>query len=516
MKKYLFIILTAAVSQQATAQSTPVSEQAYRYADETQLWRLGGNAAALAIDLKGADSSAVNRGVAFFNFQHRDGDYHRVQEGGQQNQLRFFTERYQKIGKYLYGYGSFDFDMGRTKDRAWSDVMRTYNSNPFLSGSGIFGKYDFQDFVLRARVGSVRLGHFNYGAELLYKVGDLSRLRDPRSRQRMAEYQITPAVVYTTGAHHVGLSAFYHRYKEKNSMTTAASNPDITYYEMSGLENAVGTFRGYSSYWREYVNHEFGGELSYGFEGTSFSSVNAVTYKNGTEYAYGVRKKEPGTYYTRHYGFSTRNRLHQQKLLHSLDVSIDYEEAYADQFNQEERTSTNESGNTTQTWVTTLTFPKRYQLKKLDLSARYRLSFTSQATIRGYVGLTYDYQHVSNKHIPPTSQLKYGASLLGLEGGYGLLANHLWITARVAYNTSGTPSLVLHNPQAVMAQNVLIPDMCYYEANYFRGRVQLTYQTPITIKHQTNNWYASVYGDFLQTNNSMKQRQVGLSVGVYY
>ena len=514
------MVCTHAVAQktqdagQQGRHEAPVSEQSYRYADETQLWRLTDNAAGLAIDRH--DSAAANRGVAFFNLQHQSGDYHRVQEGNQQNSLRFFTERYQKIGKYLYGYGSFDFDMGRIKERAWSDVMRTYNSNPFISGSSISGKYDFLNFALRAKLASIRLGHFNYGAELYYKVGDLSRLRDPRSRQRMAEYRLTPSAVYTTGRHHVGLSAFYHRYKEKNSMTTAASNPDITYYEMSGLENAVGTFRGYSSYWREYVNHEFGAELSYAYRSKTFHSVNTLNYKNGTEFAYGIHKKEPGTYYTRQYGLTTRNRIERQRLIHSIDVTLNYEEAYADQFSQEEHTETNEVGNTTQYWVTTMTFPKRYQLQKTDLAAHYRLSFTDRQAVRGFVGMTYRFHHVSNKHIPPTSQLKYGASQLGVEGGYGFFGHRLWVTANANLNIHGTADLSLHNAQAVMAQQVLIPDMDYYEANYFQGRLQLTYQMPITIKRQTNHWFAGIYGEYLTTNNSLNGKTVGVSVGLYY
>ncbi len=514
MKKISLLILTALCSAHVGAQQPKVSLQSYRYADETQLWRLGDNAAGMALDLQG--DSAANRGVAYFNLHHLSGDYHRVQEGAQTNQLRFFTERYQKIDKYLYGYGSFDFDMGRIKDRAWSDVMRTYNSNPYISGSGVFGKYDFQNFTLNARLASVQLGRFNYGASLLYKVGDLSRLRDPRSRQRLAEYQITPSAVYTAGAHHIGLSAFYHRYKEKNSMTTAATNPDITYYEMSGLENAVGTYRGYSSYWREYVNHEFGGSLSYAFDNGSLNSINDLSYKNGTEYAYGNHKKEAGTYYTRKYGFSTRNRITRDRLIHSIDASVNYEEAYADQYNQEEQTTIDELGNTTQTWVTTLTFKKRYQLKKLDLRAHYRLSFTDQNTVRGYVGASYALQRVSNKHIPPTSQLKYSTSLLSLEGGYGLLGHRLWVNARADYNISADNELTLHQADAPLAVNVLTPDMDYYRANYFRGHLELTCQLPVTIKRQTNNWYATLYGDYLRTDNSLNGYQAGFTVGIYY
>ena len=127
-KKYnLFLVsLVSLVSLEITAQ-----EGSYRYEDETQLWHLTNNAAGLGFDV---DS---NRGYAEFSAEHRGGDYRRVQEGGQRNELQFTTERYQKIGYLLVGYGRFQFDMDRTKDRAWCDVMRPYNSNPFFSGSSI-------------------------------------------------------------------------------------------------------------------------------------------------------------------------------------------------------------------------------------------------------------------------------------------------------------------------------------------------------------------------------------------
>ena len=98
-----------------------IQEGYYRYEDARQLWRQTDNAAGLSLD------TIRNRGYALFEFAHRDGDYRRVQEGGQSNQLTFKTERYQTIAGVLVGYGRFHFNMDHTKDRAWCDVMRPYN-----------------------------------------------------------------------------------------------------------------------------------------------------------------------------------------------------------------------------------------------------------------------------------------------------------------------------------------------------------------------------------------------------
>ncbi len=517
-RRQLLSIAVSVVALSLQAQ-TLMTAGKYQLADERQLWNEGQNAAGLAHDMQ---DSADNRGVAYFDLLHHSGSYHRVQEGNQQNQLRFFTERYQKIGRYLYGYGSFDFNMGRTKERAWSDVLRTYNSDPFISGSSVFGKYDHQHFTLHAKLASVRLGHFNYGAALYYKVGDLSRLRDPRSRIRLADYQLTPSVTYTFGKencatqHTVGVAAWYHRYKEKLAgLTTVQDAPDLKYYEMSGLEYARGTAGGYSSYWREYVNHMFGTEVSYAVKGSSLQSLNTVTLQHGTEYIYGQYKYEPGHWYTNNYGFNTKNRMKRGRLLHAIDGHISYEEGYADQYNQELVTE-RDGAYTSQHWNNRMTYRKRFQLKNLQGGLHYRLSWTDDDGVAAYAGMAYDIQSVSNKHLLATSTLKYSTSKFCLEGGYGFLAKRLWVKANATYQLSHKADLDLNDATTDYAVGVLLPDMAYYRANYWQGDVEVMYQQPLTIKGQRTRWFAKLYGSYLHTDNSRSGKTAGVSVGVYY
>ncbi len=99
------------------------TKEKYEYADATQLWRRTLNPAGLSLD------TLTNRGISYFEFSHQQGTHYRVQDGDEQNKLLFTSERYQKIGKYLYGYGRFTFDMGRQFNRSWSDVLRSHHSN---------------------------------------------------------------------------------------------------------------------------------------------------------------------------------------------------------------------------------------------------------------------------------------------------------------------------------------------------------------------------------------------------
>ena len=509
INKVLVKVLPFFLPMLAAAQK--VSSENYIYADETQLWRLTQNAAGLSLDSSG------NRGIAAFSYSHRSGDLHRVQDGGMNNNLEFWTERYQKIGKYLYGYGSFKFDMGRTKDRAWSDVYRSYNSNPFISGSSVPGKYDNQDFELNARISTIRLGHFTYGADILYKVGDLSRLRDPRSRINLAEYKVAPALTYSTGNHTIGLTAYYDRRKEKlPGLTTVQTDPNLMYYQMTGLENANGTIGGYNGYMREYVDHEFGGELSYGYRSGRFQSVSTISLAHGTEYIYGTYKYEPGRYFNNKYGFTTHNRIHAGRLLHSADFSASYEEAYADEYRQERISKTDSvTGFNSISWNTVFIYKKRYQMKKTDLSLHYRCSIVDDNSVRGYLGVEAAYASVSNKRLLNTSEQKYSYTDALLEGGLSL-AKHLWIEAKAGYHFSNKAELSLSGPTTDYAKAVLLPDIEILGKDCFTGQAKLTLQLPITIEKITRNWFVSAYGDYAAAKGNLNRWQVGCSVGVYY
>ena len=511
--RYLLFIIYHLSFSLAEAQ---VTVDSYKYADETQVWRLTGNAAGLSLDPVCCDSSA-NRGVAYFDVSHSSGDYSRVQEGNQLNALQFYTERYQKVGRWLYGYGSFRFDMGRTKQRAWSDVYRSYDSNPYISGSSIPGKYDHQDFELNASLSTVRLGRFTYGASLLYRVGDLSRLRDPRSRINLAEYRLSPAVTYSAGPHSVGLAVHYDRRKEKlPGMTTVQTDPNLAYYVMTGMENATGTVGGYNGYMREYVNHEFGAEVDYAFACDRLKSVNTLTFDAGREYVYGQYKYEPGTYRNRLFGFATRNRYVHGGMLHSLDIALKYERGSADEYKSERITTTDgTTGYQSVEWRKILEYKKRYQLTKTDVDVHYRLSWVSDASVKGYAGLQYTLQSVSNKHLLYTSQFERAASRVQVEGGLPLFG-HLWAEASMGYRFSHKADLQLYDATTPYAVGVLLPDMPYYQANYWQGRLQLAWQQPLTIKGYTANWFIRLYGSYLKTDNSLDSKHAGLSIGVLY
>ncbi len=508
-------ILSCAFSFMATAvfaQTAFNGESEYLYDEAVQLWRNTENASGLTLD------SLRNRGFAEFSFQHEEGSYRRVQEGTKSNNLSFYTERYQSLGKYLYAYGKFKFNNGRVFDRAWSDVMRTYNSNPFITGSEIKGKYDNQDFDLTARIGTVDFNGVRLGIGFDYKVGDLSRLRDPRSRSLMLNYKLAPSVSYTSGAHTIGLAGWYNRYKEKiPNISTVQNTPNLYYYLMSGLEAVNGTVGGYSGYSREYVNHALGAEIEYGFKNGVVISLTSASIEHGNENMYEQYKREPGKYDAYTYKLNSQNRIATQGMIHQIDASAEFKQAFADEYRPELIIDIDPAhGYTSYSYKNLLTYKKRYQFTSCDINLHYRLNFTDGMAVKNYVGISGQLATVSQKHLLPTSTFKLNTLCLNAEYGQSLLANRrLWFTVEAGCHINNKAELNLSNETTPYAVNVLLPDMAYYKANYFKGAISLRYQFPLTIKNYRSLWYVKGYAQRIEAQHSMNASNFGITIGIF-
>lgn len=506
-RRHIATLIAAATAMAAAAQ-TDIGR--IKQLDEKRQWTYTDIAAGMSAD------TLPNYGKTWFNINHEDGTFHRVQEGNQTNSLTFFAERYQKLGNYLYGYGKFQFDHGRTKERAWCDEERPYNSNPFISGSSIKGKYDFQYFDLTAAISTIPLWGVRAGARIDYKTGDLSRLRDPRSRSQLLQYKLTPSLTYTYFNHTFALSGYYERRKEKiPNINTVQSDATIKYYMMSGMENAEGTTSGYSGFMRQWVSHKFGATLAWGIKTPTLGQLTTLTIARTKENIQGTYKYEPGKYYEYEYGGASQTVIHKGSNIHRIDLAAKYQQAYADEYRQTlVQTNDSATGLTSYNYETTLNFKKRYQVNLFNASLHYRWSHTDGNKVKAYAGAAANYGTAKNKHLLPESQLKYGRLNMTAEGGCAFIKGKLWAEAAATYSVSTKSDIALSDENTEYAQSVLLPDMEYYKANYWKGTLSVTYQIPINIKKIRTLWFVKLYGNYLSTDNSLNNKEIGLTIGL--
>ena len=106
-----------------------------------------------------------------------------------------------------------------------------------------------------------------------------------------------------------------------------------------------------------------------------------------------------------------------------------------------------------------------------------------------------------------------------LEGGGSLFHKgdkSLWVEATASYHFSTQSDLNLNDDTGIYATSVLIPDMGYYGANYYKGQLELTYQMPVTFKTYRNIWFIKLGGSYLKTDNDTDGYHVAASLGLYY
>lgn len=449
--------------------------------------------------------------------------YHRAQEGDARSSLNVVVDRFDVVGKHIRIYTKFGFNKDREYNRAWSDAMRTYNSNPYTSAGNVKGDYDGLDFTIHAKVASTELGRFTVGIGLDYVAGDLSRIRDPRNRNKLELYAVKPAMSFRLTDHHTfGIQTNYTHRKEKVSYKVLGDSKLFSFYTFTGMENASNVTSGYTAYGREYVSQTWGIGVNYNFKTEKVQSLLTLNadFENEDVWNYNSYKGSPGDYKVKKFDLDWKTNIQAAKILHAIGLTAKYTQGNASQLKQELHTQVNTSTNTTTFyWETLIRYKNRYQTETANFNLNYTLYGTpGNYDYNYYAGIDLKYNYFKNRYNLPHSQLMVRNYELMLNGGARVVNTKkakLWIEPEFAYHNAISPSLTLNDETTDLAVNVLIPDMNYYNANYYRGALSVQYLFPVQVKEFNNQWYVKVKGEQLWANGAGKSRGLTVSIGLY-
>ena len=353
-------------------------------------------------------------------------------------------------------------------------------------------------------------------------MGDLSRLRDPRSRSRLEEYSVIPAATYHIADNHIlGVSFKYGHRKEKiPNITTVQSDPTMKYYTFTGMEHANGVISGYNGFKREFVNQSLGLGLDYNFKHQKLQSLISVSYDKVNEDVWEEYKGSPGYYDETLYKIKSLNIFHSNRFLHSLNININSNKGKATELKQELISTVNPlTGVTSKRWNTLFEYKNRYTIDVLDLNIDYRLySSKSEYDYNYYVGSGLRYQTIKNKYNLPVSTFDMSTIEAAVEGGYRLInkkKGKLWVEPKISYHYTLDVTLNLDDNTTEYAKQVLIPDLEYYKASFVNSTLSLQYIFPMNIKNISNLWYVKIQGEYLKTNSSVDRKNGIITIGIY-
>lgn len=523
LKHYLYILAPLALTQ-------PLVAQEESYLRELRQW----DYSLIPATLRLGGSPQLKRGITSLGTSYRSGSYHHIQEGERRQSYSFNTEQWLPIGKYLYGYGKLGINLERIGGRAWADQYRPIRSNPYTSGSPIAGDYRQQDFALTARLSTIELGRWTGGIGLDYTMGDLSRLRDPRSRSVLLDYKLTPSLSYRiSSSHTLALGLSYQRRKEKLlGLTTVQEDPNLSYALMRGLGEvslSVGGYRGFS---RQWVDHRFGFTLAQGYQSKSFGSMLQIGYERGNERVSEERMYQPGHYLSDSYKLSWSGIYRVGRHSHRLELGWDKHTGRANEYLSQLITTTDPTTRiNSQRWDILLTYKDRYRQSEQDvhLNYRYVLSDHDKGSRLAYIGLENSVNTYEQTYTLPYSSMQSNRLTQKLVGGYNLRTGRkhsLQMDAKLGYShpMSGSTSGIDEQSTNSYITEVLLPLHRYDTSRRLHLDLSLELQHQLKLGGKDMLGFLRLDGSYTTAKpieegyrSERHQRyQLGLSLGLYH
>lgn len=494
-------------------------------------WLGSKNAAGLSI------SDFQVHGNSELGYNDAKGDLHRAQEGNRISGLKFNSERFDKINDKWLTWGSFEFQMNSEDNRAWSDVMNTYNNNPYIFGDSVKGSYDLQYFDLHAKISRKMNDRWAIGLGLDYYAADMSRQRDARTRTYVANYSATPSVVYQISTNQtLGFTAGLRFEKEKMpGITTVQAAPNIDYYFMLGNENAYSLLDGYTGFDRQYVNMDYSASVQYLVKNENINWFNEVGFNSKSQETLGSERETPGLYNV--LKFSALSKLNlkiDDRLLH-FDLGGFYNSGIADEYLQERvevRDTT--TGAVSFKWNTLYAYKGRYATDsyKIDFNANIRDILSNGTDYSWSAGVDGQFYGFSNIYQLPYSAFENQRARFGLNGsmrvfnknqhrvtlqakaGYAFSINDNLVLNQIATTVPGIGSTNFEKATYKIATNILLPDLQFYKQNVMDFRADARYSFPIKVKNSILTGQLKAYFGVQQSENLGSWTSIGVSVGI--
>lgn len=415
------------------------------------------------------------------------GDYHRAQEGDSDRGFSFSSTRYDSFSDKLFMSGSFSYTLDKETNRKWSDVIDPYYSIPFIYGSSVAKDYGTHDCLLNFNIYSAPLSeHFSLGMKVEYEVMDIYGNRDPRPRSGYLEYKLVPSVLFSAGAHHIGLDAGFTHEKEKlQNLTTIQSYPNLYYYKMSGLDRIDGAISAYTGFKRQFIANGFLSDLSYSYVTKYFQILVSGGAEGSLANAYGDKKQSPGSYNELKYNVLMDIVVNGSYLRHHFLLDGSFTDGGADEYLQELKSEKDpETGITTETWETLYVYKNIYMLKKTDLRVAYELY--GACSKEGYcwsAGAELGYSSFDKEcHLPYSH---FGAT--GIDAG--LKASFRAMERRghkLDFDASCTLSHSLRSELSCYSSNIYVDEVLsvdreYHAAAWNRVRLGAEYTLPLKL-----------------------------------
>jgi len=226
----LLILLVSAIDGYSGDTLQVNSFNSFRLINIENLWLSTGNSSGLFFN-------GSKKLIAFdAETTLKNGDFHRISEGGDIDKYSFNTGSYLSIGDKLFAEGSFAYNNLDEKGARWSGTYDPYRGNPYLLTDSLSGtSWHKENYRLTGQLAYTFSNNLILGCGVNYFVAVAAKQKDPRPENMVTQIEFHPSLILLKNNYNLGFDIGYRNRKEEIQYNTYRSNFTPNYFMFKGL-----------------------------------------------------------------------------------------------------------------------------------------------------------------------------------------------------------------------------------------------------------------------------------------
>lgn len=454
-----------------------------------------------------------------FNYNLKEGDYKRVQEGESFKAYSLQSESYSRI-KDLNFYGNFSYDKSFENGLNYSNTNNPYRGTPYdLIDTLGNDNYNREFFTLNGAISKPFSPKTILGVAYDFNVGVSVQDRDPRPQNKVLDISLRPGFIYDWSKIKLGLNLIYNYYNEEIDIDIIKENTYMTIFKTLGPE--VNLYHEAKSFNRLYKRNSGGFDAQINYLSGSLNTLI------GTKFLYfeeGVQDGGKG-------GDASWNYLRDLATLKGMDWKIygnlqisnenDYHILNAE-FNIITNLGIEKLENLEQLgvldiqdWVFYME-DQKYNSSKIDASLSYRYLKMKDECSKNYsLSLNSGYSSFEESYYIPFQNQNYNNAFVSLEGLKAFFIKNVQLSLMGGFkykmNLGGEQDFERDD---FINERLLYPDFLYLTSNYYAPKLKIVYEIPL--RKLFDKLFINAEAEYYNGDNGQSLTIANFSTGVIF
>jgi hypothetical protein len=453
-----------------------------------------------------------------FNYNLKEGDYKRVQEGENLNAYSLQSEAYNRI-KEVNFYGNFSYDKSFENGLNYSNTNNPYRASPYDMIDTLGNdNYNREFFTLNGAFSKSFSLKTIFGIAYDFNVGVSVQDRDPRPQNKVLDISLRPGFIYDLSKIKLGLNLIYNYYNEEIDIDIIRENTYMTLFKTLGPN--VYLYHKAKSFNRLYKRNSGGFDAQINYLSGFFNTLI------GSKFLYFEESVQDGGLG----GDASWNYLRDLAVLKGMDWKVygnlqlsngEYFHILFAEFNIitnlgiEKLENPEQIGSNIQDWVFYLD-DQKYNSTNIDAAFSYRFLKMKDEYRKNYsLSLNSGYSFFEESYYIPFQTQNYENAFLSMEGLKTFFIKDVQLILMGGFkykmNLGGERDF---EKDDFINERLLYPDFLYLTSNYYAPKAKIVCEFPM--KKLFDKFFINAEAEYYKGDNGQSLTTASFSTGVIF